>query len=55
MPRPQDRDGEAQHQRISSASEQLTKSEMETLRQSKRQIDDHAQQHLTGWAAKPAE
>jgi hypothetical protein len=33
----------------------LTKSEIEALRQSKRQIDDYAQEHLTGWAAKPAE
>jgi len=39
----------------SSASAQLTKSEIEALWQSKRQIDDYAQEHLTGWAAKPAE
>ena len=55
MPRPQDRNGDAQDQRISSASEHLTKSEIEALRQGKRQIDDYAQKHLTGWAAKPAE
>lgn len=40
---------------ISSGSEQLTKSEIEALRQGKRQIDDYAQKHLTGWAAKPPE
>jgi len=39
----------------SSVSARLTKSEIEALRQSKRQIDDYAQEHLTGWAAKPAE
>jgi hypothetical protein len=32
--------------RISSVSEQLTKSEIEALRQSKRLIDDYAQKHL---------
>jgi hypothetical protein len=37
----------------SSASEVLTKSEIEALRQSKRRIDDYAQKALTGWAAKP--
>ena len=37
----------------SSASEALTKSEIEALRQSKRRIDDYAQKALTGWAAKP--
>ncbi len=36
----------------SSISAQLTKSEIEALRQRKRQIDDYAQKHLTGWAAK---
>jgi hypothetical protein len=36
-----------------SASEALTKSEIEALRQSKRRIDDYAQKALTGWAAKP--
>ena len=40
---------------ISSASEQLTKSEIAALRQGKRRIDNYAQKHLTGWAAKPAE
>jgi hypothetical protein len=39
----------------SLASEHLTKSEIEALRRGKRQIDDYAQEHLTGWAAKPAE
>jgi hypothetical protein len=38
----------------SSASELLTKSEIEALRRSKKQIDDYAQKALTGWAAKPA-
>jgi hypothetical protein len=37
----------------SSASDVLTKSEIEALRQSKRRIDDYAQKALAGWAAKP--
>jgi hypothetical protein len=37
----------------SSVSEELTKSEIEAFRQGKRQVDDHAQKHLSGWAAKP--
>jgi hypothetical protein len=55
MPRPQTRNGEARHQRILSASEQLTKFEIEALRRGQKPIEGHAQKHLTGWAAKPAE
>lgn len=40
---------------ISSVPAQLTKSEIEALRQGKRQIDDYAQKHLTGWAVKSTE
>ncbi len=39
----------------SSASGQLTKSEIEALRQGKREVDDYARKPLTGWAAKPVE
>jgi hypothetical protein len=40
---------------LCSVSAQLTKSEIDALRQSKRSIDHFALEHLTGWATKPAE